>query len=165
MWRKINRNFIGILLQVFYETLALCNLRVNAATFLSFRSIGTERKSFIQGGSGTVYRDLFRFWDGYFLSPMHYKRARQIFPENLFRQSRYIHARGLIRLVGIVQLQDLSTWPCLLCARVIHFFLLGSTSRRVVDRTILDSPIFYERRTVIRTDDYVCSFIHHLVIW
>lgn len=40
-------------------------------------------------GSGTVYKDLFRFWDGYFLSPGARQRARQIFPENLFRRSGY----------------------------------------------------------------------------
>lgn len=83
---------------------------------------------------------------------MHSKRVRQIFPENLFRQSRYIHARGLIRLVGIVQLQDLFTWPCLLCARVIHFFLFGYTSRRVVDRTHL---YFMDDELCFRLSEFV----------
>lgn len=132
--------------EIFNETLVvtrIIHVLTQALLSPSLVRVASKGKA-LSKGSGTVYKDLFRFWDGYFLSPGAQRRARQIFPENLFRRSRYTHARGPIRLVGIVELQDLFTWPCLLCARVIHFFLLiGRTFRRVVDRAALDSVILY----------------------
>lgn len=95
-------------------------------------------------GSGTVYKDLFRFWDGYFLSPGEHGRELDKYFSRIYSTGVDIPMlRGPIRLVGIVELQDLFTWPCLLCARVIHFFLLGCTSRRVVDRAAPNSVVFY----------------------
>jgi len=126
----------------------------------------TSKGKALSKSSGTVYKDLFRFWDGYFLFPGVRQRARQIFPKNLFCRSRYTYAHGPIRLVGIVELQDLLTWPCLLCARVIHFFLLGCTSRHVVDRVAPGSVVFYERISMQIVDRVKITSIHlSMVQW
>lgn len=108
------------------------------------RTMGIKRKSFIQGLKYDVLGELS------FLRRIFYEarqRVRQIFPENLFRRSRYISVLATRYEIGRNRPTPrcLFTWPCLLCARVIHFFLLGCTSRRVVDRPAPDVIIFYGR--------------------
>lgn len=113
---------------------------VNSGVASSFsRTIDIKRKSFIQGLKYGVLGDLFPFRDGYFTK--HGREFDKYFPR-IYSTGVDIYPCSRPDTIGRNRPTPrcLFTWPSLLCARVIHFFLLGraTLSRRVVDRPVPD---------------------------
>jgi len=67
--------------KIFNETLIVIRViyALTQALLSSFLVWTASKGKALSKDSDTVYKDLFRFWDGYFLSPEARQRARQIF--------------------------------------------------------------------------------------
>lgn len=155
--------------EIFNETVVVTRIiHVLTQASLAFslsRSSGIERKGFIQGLRHGIYKDLFRFWDGYFpdsTAESSTNISREFIPPEWIYPcfaDRYDWSES--------SNSKISSLDPTCYARVIHFFLLGCTSRRVVDRAAPDSIIFYNWisiQTVDRTKIISHSLSIHLSI-